>query len=99
MASSSKKTKYKTKYSDELKKQFPFLTSCAKSVDDYQYKFHCISCNLDLSCATGGANDVSKHAGTSSHKSNQKAYESKFFLGLLDWTTLLFEGYYLLLAE
>ena len=62
MATQAKKMKYRTKYSDALKKQFSFVSKCCSSISDHQYKFHCNVCNLDLSCPSGGADGVnSKH--------------------------------------
>lgn len=82
MATPAKKTKYKTKFSDDLKTKFPFVSKCSSSIADYQYKFHCNVCNLNLSCAAGGANDITKHAETPNHKKNEKASKSKFILFL-----------------
>ena len=68
MATQAKKMKYRTKYSDELRKQFSLVSKCSSSTSDHQHKFHCNVCNLDLSCAFGGANDVKKHADTPTTK-------------------------------
>ena len=58
-----KKTKkYKTRYSKEWEKTYPFLKACPTSVSEKEYKFHCSCCNSNLSCAQGGMNDVAKHA-------------------------------------
>ena len=78
MATQAKKMKYRTKYSDKLKKQFPFLSKCSSSISDHQYKFHCNVCNLDLSCASGGANDVKKHADTPNQKRNEQSSQCKY---------------------
>ena len=58
-----KKTKkYKTRYSKEWEKTYPFLKACPTSVSEKEYKVHCSCCNSNLSCAQGGMNDVAKHA-------------------------------------
>ena len=57
-----KKKKYKTRYSKEWEKTYPFLKACSTHVSEKEYKFHCSSCNSNLSCALGGINDVAKHA-------------------------------------
>ena len=59
----TKKTKkYKTNYSKEWEKTYPFLKACPTSVSEKEYKFHYSCCNSNLSCAQGGTNDVAKHA-------------------------------------
>ena len=78
MATQAKKMKYRTKYSDELKKQFSFVSKCLSSITNHQHKFHCNVCNLDLSCASGGANDVKKHVDTPNHKSNEQSSKRKY---------------------
>ena len=77
MATQAKKMKYRTKYSDELKKQFSFVTKCFSSISDHQYKFHWNICNLDLSCASGGAKDVKKQADTPNHRRNEQSSKRK----------------------
>ena len=58
-----KKTKkYKTRYSKEWEKTYPFLKVFPTSVSEKEYKFHCSCCNSNLSCVQGGMNDVAKHA-------------------------------------
>lgn len=57
-----KKKKYKTRYSKEWEKTYPFLKACSTHVSEKEYKFHCSCCNSNLSCAQGGINDVAKHA-------------------------------------
>ena len=54
--------KYKTRYSREWEKTYPFLKACPTSVSEKEYKFHCSCCNSNLSCVQGGMNDVAKHA-------------------------------------
>ena len=78
MATQAKNIKYRTKYSDELKKQFSFVSKCFSSISDHQYKFHCNICNLDLSCASGVANDVKKHADTPNDKRNEQSSKHKY---------------------
>ena len=77
MATQAKKMRYRTKYSDELKKQFSFVSKCCSSVSDHQNKFHCNVCNLDLSCASGGGNDVKKHADTPNQKRSEHSSKHK----------------------
>ena len=74
MASFPKKMKRisrKTRYSAEYEKEFDFVRKCTVSIQDLEYKFHCNACNLDLSCATGGINDIKKHMETDAHKKIQ----------------------------
>ena len=78
MVTQTKKMKYRTKYSDELKKQFSFVSKCSPSISVHQHKFHCNFCNLDLSCASCGANDVKKHAHTPNHKRNEQSSKRKY---------------------
>jgi hypothetical protein len=53
-SSKKKKAKYKTHYSKEWVKKFNFVSACPKNVHDYQFKFHCTCCNVNLLCSTGG---------------------------------------------
>ena len=78
MATQAKKMNYRTKYSDELKKQFSFVSKCYSSISDHQYKLHCNICNFDLSCASGSANDVKKQADTPNHKRNEQSSKRKY---------------------
>ena len=75
MAAKSKK--YKTSYSDEMKSAFPFVTKCSSSVSHYQLKYHCTICNLNLSLASGGSNDIQRHSETPGHKEKTKYLKSK----------------------
>ena len=70
--------KYRTKYSDELKKQFSIVSKCSSSISDHQYKFHCNVCKLDLSCTSDDANDVKKYADTPNHKGNKQSSKRKY---------------------
>ena len=77
-ASCSKKLKkYKTRYSKEREKKFDFIQACAKSAVGYENKFHCVCCNVDISCAFGGANDVLKHQETPKHIERRKSIKGK----------------------
>ena len=78
MAAQAKKMKYRIKYSDQLKKQFSFVSKCSSSISDHQYKIHCNICNLDLSCASGGANDVKNHTDTPNHKRHEQSSKRKY---------------------
>ena len=66
MASISKK--YKTSFSTEWVNTYDFISSCSISVPDYQHKFQCKVCNINLSCSAGGINDVKRHSETPTHK-------------------------------
>ena len=57
-ASCKKLKKYKTCYSKEWEEKFDFIQACTKSVVGYENKFHYVCCNVHISCAAGGANDV-----------------------------------------
>ena len=46
----------------------------------YKYKFHCNVCNLDLSCASGGANDVKEHADIPNHKKKVKQSSKRKYI-------------------
>lgn len=59
---SVKKRKYKTRYSKEWMSNFPFVKACGQHVPDKEYKFFCSVCNINLSCAQGGINDVKVHS-------------------------------------
>ena len=78
MVTQAKKMKYRIKFSDELKKQLSFVSKCSSSIIDHQYKFHCTVCSLDFSCASGGTNDVKKHADTPKHKRNEQSSKRKY---------------------
>ena len=78
MASAAKKSKLeetedrrKTRYSKEFEKEYGFVRKCSSVVRDPDYKFHCMACNIDLSCAGGGRNDICSLS--ESHKDNYKA--------------------------
>ena len=72
-----KSKKYKTSYSDEMKSAFPFITKCSSSVPDYQHEYHCTICNLNLSLASSGSNDILRHSETPGHKEKAKYLKSK----------------------
>ena len=71
MAQPAKKPKRQTKYSAEYQKEYPFI------VPDHLYKFHCTSCNVNVSCAHGGINYVKFHVSTNKHISSHKNCERK----------------------
>ena len=84
MASAAKKSKLeeteekcKTRYSKEYEKEYDFVRKCSSGVCYSDYKFHCMACNIDLSCAGGGRNDIYKHSLSESHKDNYKVMRSK----------------------
>ena len=79
-ASCSKKVKkYKTRYPKEWEKKFDFTQACAKSVVGFENKFHCLCCNVDKSCAAGGANYVLKHQETPKHIERRKSIKATKF--------------------
>ena len=86
MASASKKVKFvqndekskrKTRYSADYAKEFDFVRKCSSGVQDYEFKYHCVACNMDLSCAHGGRNDIQKHGAGPSHKENYRIMKSE----------------------
>jgi hypothetical protein len=78
MAQPTKKQKRLTKYSLEYQKEYPFIKACSSSLKDHLYKFHCSSCNVNISCAHGGISDVREHIATSNHKTAHRNCQSKF---------------------
>ena len=78
MTQPTKKQKRLTKYSLEYRKDYPFIKACYSSLKDHLYKFHCSSCNVNISCAHGG--DVREHIATSNHKTAHRNCQSKFNL-------------------
>ena len=76
MASNSKKAKYMCHYTSELSKSYSFVQPCRTSVN----KFRCTVCNKDLSLASGGKKDITKHANSQVHKANEKAIRGKYVL-------------------
>ena len=79
--------KYTTCYSKEREKKFDFIQACAKSVMGYENKFHCVCCNVDISCAAGGANDVLKHQETPKHIERRKSIKGKNLILFFTFTT------------
>ena len=80
MASAAKKSKLeeieekrKTRYSKEYDKEYDFVRECSSGIYESDYKFHCMVCNIDLSCAGGGRNDIC----TESHKNNYEVMRSE----------------------
>ncbi|KAJ8030946.1 hypothetical protein HOLleu_27502 [Holothuria leucospilota] len=67
MAPPENRPKRRTKYSDEYQKKYPFIRACSSSVQDNLYKFHCTSCNVNVSCAHGGITDVKDHVSSAKH--------------------------------
>lgn len=90
MAQPAKKPKRQTKYSSEYQKEYPFIQKCSSSVPDHLYKFHCTSCNVNVSCVHGGINDVKFHISTNKHITAHKHRESK----LLTIPTVQIELYF-----
>ena len=75
----SKQKKYKTSYSDDLKERFPFIRKCSTHIPDYQHKYHCTICNVSLSLAYGGANDIARHAECPSHEKLAATLKGKVY--------------------
>lgn len=48
------------------------------SVPDHLYKFNCTSCNVNVSCAHGGIDDVKGHISTNKHKTAHSNRQRKF---------------------
>ena len=97
MTQPAKKTKRRTKYSADYQKEYPFIHKCSSSINDYLYKFHCTSCNINVSCAHGGIKDVKDHISTNNHKSAHSNREislfsifyHKYWIILCTWTQKL----------
>ena len=58
IASSSKKAKRKTKFDDSYTEKHNFIIKCSSSIQDNSFKFQFTICNVDLSSAHGGINNV-----------------------------------------
>ena len=66
--------------------EHPFIKRCSKHVNDYEYKFHCSICNINLSCNHGGINYMRDHVGKDKHKAakkNQTVSSSTFIFNLM----------------
>ena len=72
-----KSKEIQTRYFKEWEKKFDFIQARAKSVVGYENKFHCVCCNVDISCASGGANNVLKQQETSKHIERIKSITGK----------------------
>ena len=62
--SKRKKLAYKTSFSEEWRKTWPFL----KSVPGDSHSFRCTICDKKLSCGHQGISDVKDHVATQSHQ-------------------------------
>ena len=71
MASSSKKTKIKTKFDDSYTEKYSFIIKCSSSVPYNSFKFRCTICSV-ISCAHGGVNDVDHHIKNEKHEEYEK---------------------------
>ena len=71
MASASKKLKIG--FSTDWVNTYDFVSLCSISVPDYQHKFWCNVCNINLSCSAGGMNDIKRHSETPTQKNKIKA--------------------------
>ena len=78
MEKPTKRQKRLTKYSAEYHKEYPFIIACSSSIKDHLYKFHCCSCNVNISCAHGGISDVKDHIATRNHQTAHRNSESMF---------------------
>ena len=60
--------KYKTSFSMEWVNTYDFVSQCSVSAPDYQHKFRCNICSINLSCSAVGINDVKKHSEAPTHQ-------------------------------
>ena len=77
MASQPKNIKRKTKFSEDYSNTYSFIQKCSSSVPNYIHKFHCTSCNVNVSCAAGGLNDVTAHVEFRKYKAAHANQASK----------------------
>ena len=82
---------YKTKFSKEWIKDFPFIRASTNSI----YKFHCTMCSRDVSCGHMGRADVERHAGKVMHKANVKALHCQQKLNLAPTSTPINDKVYI----
>ena len=55
----------------------PFIKRYPKHVNDHEYEIHFSICNVNLSCAHGGINDVRDHVGRDKPKAAKKKKKKK----------------------
>ena len=53
----------------------------------YENKFHCVYCNVDIGCASGGANNVLNHQETPKHVEGRKSIKGKNLILFFIFTT------------
>lgn len=58
----SKNKKYKTSFLNNFEEDFPFVTKFTSHVSANQHKFHCTTCNVNISLARDRSNDITRHA-------------------------------------
>ena len=71
-----KPKKRRTRYSNAMANDYPFIQKCTSSIADNEYKFHCTTCNVNLSCAYGGMSDVKDHVKTEKHRIAERNIKS-----------------------
>ena len=84
IASSSKKAKRKTKFDDSYIEKHNFIIKCSSSIQDNSFKFQFTICNVDLSSAHGGINNVDHHIKTEKCNEYEKNLQRKGFVTLND---------------
>ena len=72
MASEAEKNKRTTKYDKSYQKKYSFIAKYSKSVHDFEFKFHCTTCNVNLSCAHCGIYSIEIHIKSDKHKDAEK---------------------------
>ena len=73
MASASKRVKRKTKFDNSYTDKYNFIVKCTNSMQDYEFKFRCTVCCVNLSCS----HDVDLHVKSEKHKQAEKILQRK----------------------
>lgn len=68
--------KRKTRYSKEYEKEYGSVRKRSSGFCDSDYKFHCMTCNIESFSTGEGRNDIDKHSLSESHR-NFKVMTSK----------------------
>ena len=77
MGYASKRVKQKTKFDDSYTEKYNLIIKCSNSIQDYEFKFRCTVCCVNLSCSHGGINDVDLHITSEKHKQAEKILQHK----------------------
>ena len=85
---SAKKPKRLSKYKIEWEREFE-----VGKVQDNLHKFHCNTCNTNISCAHGGRNDIEKHFKSESHINTVKSTKGVFIFYYLSYMCILVRVY------